>query len=181
MKQTIAIIGSGNLGATLAIRLCNSPYRLLIFDQDLSKAQAVTEQLLTATPTAEVEAIDCPTNASWEADIIVLAVPESSKKEVADRIRDVAVCKIVISLYTPVPDEDSRHFESTAIHVGEELQQRLPNSKVVNVIIMGEERTDAFLISTYPEALITVSTLIQQAGLNPIVAEDWSVDSTKIL
>ncbi|QMW00887.1 NAD(P)-binding domain-containing protein [Spirosoma foliorum] len=181
MKSTIAFIGSGNLGTELATRLVNSAYRLLIFDQHLAKSQLLVNQLLTVTPTAEVEAIDCPTNASWEADIIVLAVPELSKKEVADRIRDVAVCKIVISLYTPLHDEESRHFESTAIYVGEELQQRLPNSKVVNVIIMGEERTDAFLISTHPEALITVSTLIQNAGLNPIVAEDWSVDSTKIL
>jgi predicted dinucleotide-binding enzyme len=46
----------------------------------------------------DVEAIDCQRDASWEADIIVIAVPDNSLKELTDRIKDVAIGKIVISL-----------------------------------------------------------------------------------
>ncbi|GAB4014370.1 hypothetical protein GCM10028808_36660 [Spirosoma migulaei] len=177
MKPTIAIIGLGNSGTELAIRLVDGPYRLLLFDQDFVNAQKLTNQLLRSTPLADVEAIDCQVNASWEADIIVLSVPESSLNELCNRIREVATCKIAICLTTFLNDDDSAHLDPVRIHMGEELQQKLPNSKVVNVVIMGEERADAFLISTHQEALATVSTLVQKAGWNPVVVEDWSVNN----
>ena len=39
---------------------------------------------------ADVEAIDCSVNASWEADIIIVAVPFLAEKEIAKRIKEVA-------------------------------------------------------------------------------------------
>lgn len=175
MKLTIAIIGLGNSGTELATRLVGSPYRLLLFDQDLVNAQALVDQLLQSTPVADIDAIDCQVNASWEADIIVLAIPESSNKQLADRIRDVATCKIVIGLAAFSIDNDSGHLDAVISHEGEELQQQLPNSKVVNLVIVSGVGADAFLLSTHQEALATVSTLVQEAGWNPIVVEDWSV------
>jgi predicted dinucleotide-binding enzyme len=177
MKPTIAIIGLETSGTELTKRLITSPYRLLLFDQDLSKAQALTNQLLNTTPAGDVEAIDCQVNASWEADIIVLAIPESSRKQLADRIREVATCKVVVSFSSLSNDV---HGNQLGVYMGQELQQWLPNSKVVTVLsTIG--LANALLIGTNPEALTTTSDLIQAAGLNPVVMEDWSAESTKFI
>ncbi|MVM38570.1 NADP oxidoreductase [Spirosoma sp. HMF3257] len=174
MKLIIAIIGLGNSGTGLATRLVNSPYRLLLFDQDFSKAQALTDQLLSTTLSGDVEAVDCQVNASWEADIIVLAVSESSKKQLCDRIREVATCKIIISLSTSTNDV---HTDYLNTYTNQEWQPWLPTSKVVNVLnTIG--LSNAFLIGTNLEALTTVSEVMQAAGLHPIVVEDWSVYTT---
>ena len=174
MRSTIAIIGLEKTGYELAIRLVNGPFRLLLVDQDSSKALALAEHIWQTIPTADVEAIDCQVDASWEADIIVLAVSESVKKKLVNQIRDVATCKIVISLLS----NDSQN-EYVTIKSSQHLHQWLPNSKVVSVwspigvaqSVSDEKGADACLLSTHQEALATVSTLMQVAGLNPVVIE----------
>ncbi|GAB4021116.1 NAD(P)-binding domain-containing protein [Spirosoma koreense] len=179
MKPTLAILGMSPAGSDLAIRLTSQPYRLLLFDQDIQRAQALAAQLSGTNPLADLEAIDCQVNASWEADIIVLAVSEPARKQLIDRIREVATCKIVVSLtWASVgPTAADSGFISTI--VSEELQQCLPNSKVVTVVSASqsaadEKPADALLIGADAGALTTVSALVQAAGWAPVIIEDWS-------
>ncbi|GAB4029060.1 NAD(P)-binding domain-containing protein [Spirosoma gilvum] len=173
MKPTIAIIGLGSTGSALAARLADHTYRLLLVDQDVSKVQTLTDKLVQSANAVDVEPIDSKVTACWEADILVLAVPESAKKAIAEQIRQVATCKIVISL--AVLSNDNK----LDTQVSEELQQWLPNSKVVNVLIASSEEAtlsdNAFLSGTHEGAIATVSDLLTVANLTPIVVEDWSV------
>src|SRR6476619_3307257 len=96
-KQTIAIIGAtGNMGSGIAKSLSRSNNRLLLFARQADKVQALVDDIKKSNPSAEAEAIACPTNASWEADIIILAVPYGEEKEIAAKIKEVANQKIVI-------------------------------------------------------------------------------------
>jgi predicted dinucleotide-binding enzyme len=115
-KQTIAVIGaSDKMGAAICKKLATGNNRLLLFANEKEKVKALANEITTGTEYAEVEVLECPTDASWEADVIVLAVPCDSEKEIAEKIREVANQKLVITINNPV----------------EALQQLLPHSKLV--------------------------------------------------
>ena len=81
VKQTIAIIGAtGNMGSALARSLARGPYRVLLFGRDAARLDWLASEIQGTVPAAEVEAVGCPVDASWEADIIIPAVkpPQSN-------------------------------------------------------------------------------------------------------
>lgn len=161
MKPTIALLGIGNAEKELAIQLASGPYRLLLFDRKTAKAQALLNRILRATPSADIEVIDCQVNASWEADIIVVAESDQSVGELADRIRDVSTGKIVI-----------RYSDFVNHAIRDDWQKVLPNAKVVNVInsFSDEKPADVCVAGIHPNALNTVFSLFQAAGFNPILS-----------
>jgi predicted dinucleotide-binding enzyme len=115
-KQTIAVIGaSGKIGAAICKKLATGNNRLLLFANEKEKVKTLANEITTGTESAEVEVLECPTDASWEADVIVLAVPSESEKEISEKIREVANRKLVITINKPA----------------EALQQLLPHSKLV--------------------------------------------------
>ena len=187
-KQTIAIIGvTGNMGSAIARSLSKTNNRLLLFARHFDKVQSLAAEIKKGNASAEVEAIECPTNASWEADIIFLALPYGEEKEIAAKIKDVANQKVVISISNPLNETYSGLVTAPDTSAGEQLQHLLPNSKVVkafntvfaadfaNTIIDGKQ-VDALIAGNDAQALETVSELAKSIGLNPLVAGEipWS-------
>ena len=189
-KQTIAIIGAtGNMGSHIAKNLSKGNTRLLLFAKDQDKVNAVVSEIKSKNASADVEAFQCPTNAAWEADIIILAVPYQAEKEIAAKIKDVANTKIVISIANPLNETYSGLVTPPGTSAAEELQKLLPNSKVIKAFnttfaadfstpVIDGKQVDAFIAGTDKEALQTVSELVATAGFNPIVAGDLSVSRT---
>lgn len=189
-KQTIAIIGAtGNMGSGIAKSLSKSNNRLLLFAQHEDKVQALVDDIKKNNPSAEAEAIACPINASWEADIIILAVPYPAEKEIAAKIKDVANQKIVISISNPLNETYSGLITASDTSAGEELQKLLPNSKVIKAFntvfasdfatpVIAGQQADAFIAGSDAGALQTVAELVQTAGFNPIIAGDLAVSRT---
>ena len=105
-KQTIAVIGAtGNMGSAISKSLSKGNYRLLLCanEQDKGrKVQALVQQIKSENASADVEGIDCSVQATWEADIIIAAVPFEAEKEVAEKIKEMANQKIVISIANPL-------------------------------------------------------------------------------
>ena len=123
-KQTIAVIGaSGNRGAAISKTLAKGNNRLLLIANEKEKVENLAQYITNNTASAEVEVLECPTDASWEADLIILAVPYQAEKEIAEKIREVANQKVVISL--------NNSYNSSQ----EALQNLLPNSKVVKATL----------------------------------------------
>ena len=74
-KQTIAVIGAtGNMGSNIAKSLSKGNNRILLFAKDQEKVKTVVSEIKSSNASADVEAFECPTNAAWEADVIILAV-----------------------------------------------------------------------------------------------------------
>jgi 8-hydroxy-5-deazaflavin:NADPH oxidoreductase len=85
-KQTIAIIGaSGNMGSAISKSLSKGNYRLLLYSDEQGKVQAVVDDIKNNNSAAEVEAIGCSAEASWEADIIIAAVPFAERRSITNR------------------------------------------------------------------------------------------------
>jgi 8-hydroxy-5-deazaflavin:NADPH oxidoreductase len=189
-KQTIAVIGAtGNMGTAISKSLAKGNYRLLLRANDQEKLQLILNEIKTTTPSADIEAMACPVDASWEADIIIAAVPYGAEKEVADKIREVANQKIVISIANPLNETYDGLVTAPDTSAAEELQKLLPHSKVVKAFnttfaadfaapVIDGKQVDAFIAGNDADALQTVSELVRTAGFNPIIAGDLSVSRT---
>jgi len=186
-KQTVAVIGAtGNMGSAISRNLSKGNYRLLLKANDQKKLQALIKDIKSSNRAADVEAMECPRDASWEADIIIAAVPYAAEKEVAEKIREVANQKVVISIANPLNETYNGLVTSSDTSAAEELQKLLPHSKVVKAFnttfasdfstpIVNGKQTDAFIAGNDDEAIQTVSELVSTAGFNPIIAGNLSV------
>ena len=189
-KQNIAVIGAtGNMGSAISRSLAKGNYRLLLKANNQDKLNQLVNDIKTTDPTADVEAMLCPKDASWEADIIIAAVPYAAEKEIAEKIREVATQKIVVSIANPLNETYDRLVTSPGTSAAEELQKLLPHSKVIkafnttfaadfsNPVIDGKQ-VDAFIAGDDEEALETVSKMVSTAGFNPVNAGRLSVSGT---
>lgn len=189
-KQTIAIIGAtGNMGTAISKSLGKSANRVLLCGNDPDKISALEQEIKKTNPSADVEGLDCSINASWEADIIILAVPYNAEKEVAEKIKTVANRKIVVSIANPLNETYDGLVTNADTSAAEELQKLLPNSKVVkafNTTFAADFTTpeidgklvDAFVAGDDKEAVRTVSELVKTVGFNPIDAGKLPVSGT---
>ena len=189
-KQTIAVIGaSGNMGSAISKSLSKGNYRLILCSDEAGKVESVVNEIKNSNPSADVEALGCSAEASWEADIIIVAVPYAAEREVAERIKDFANQKIVISISNPLNQTFNGLVTAPDTSAAEELQKLLPNSKVVKAFnttfaadfaapVIDGKQVDAFIAGNNEEALQIVSELVSTAGFNPIVAGDLSVSRT---
>jgi 8-hydroxy-5-deazaflavin:NADPH oxidoreductase len=189
-KQTIAIIGAtGNMGSAIARSIAKGPYRLLLKGNRQEELDSLVKDIKTKNPNTEVESAVCPTEASWEADIIVLAVPFENEKEIAPVIKEVASQKIVISISNPLNATYNGLVTDPGTSAAEELQKLLPHSKVVKAFnttfaadfttpVINGTQADAFIAGNDEDALQIVSDLVATAGFNPIVAGKLSVSRT---
>lgn len=189
-KQIIAVIGAtGNMGAAISKSLSKGNYRLLLCANNQDKVQALVQQIKSGQPSADVEALDCSVQASWEADVIIAAVPYEAEKEVAEKIKEMANQKIVISIANPLNSTYDGLVTAPDTSAAEELQKLLPHSKVVKAFnttfaadfstpIIDGKQVDAFIAGNDEEALQTVTELVTTAGFNPIISGDLSVSRT---
>ena len=189
-KKTIAIIGaSGNMGSAIAKSLAKSQYRLLLFAKEENKLKTILTEIKTANKSADVEVMACAADASWEADIIIAAVPFAAEKELAEKIRQVATGKIVISISNPLNKTYTGLVTDSNTSSAEELQKLLPYSKIIkafNTTFAGDfsqplidgKTVDAFIAGNDEEALETVSDVVRSTGFNPIKAGGLSISRT---
>lgn len=189
-KQTITIIGAtGSMGSAISKSLSKGNYRLLLCSNDLDQSQLLTKEIKKLTPSADVESIDCSRNASWEADIIILAVPYSAESEVASKIKEVANQKIVVSISNPMNETFDGLVTPADSSAAEELQKLLPHSKVVKAFnttfaadfttpVIDGKQVDAFVAGNDAEAVETITELVKTAGFRPVVAGKLAVSGT---
>jgi len=189
-KKTITVIGAtGSMGSAISKSLSKGNYRLLLCSDEKGKVQEIINDIKSSNPTADVEVIGCSAQASWEADIIIAAVPYQAEKEVAEKIKAVANQKIVISIANPLNETYNGLATAPDTSAAEELQKLLPNSKVIKAFnttfaadfstpVIDGKQVDAFIAGNDEEALQTVSELVATSGFNPIIAGDLSVSRT---
>jgi 8-hydroxy-5-deazaflavin:NADPH oxidoreductase len=186
-KQTIAIIGAtGSMGSAISKSLSKGNYRLLLSSNDRANVDSLIKDITNSNSSADIEAIDFSKDATWQADIIISAVPFQAEKEVATMIKEVANQKIVISIANPLNDAYDGLVTAPDTSAAEELQKLLPNAKVVKAFnttfaadfttpVIDGKQVDSFLAGNDDEAVETVSELVRTAGFNPIAAGKLSV------
>lgn len=177
------------MGSAIARNLAKDNYRLILMSRHTEELTELKDSLATLNSNALIDTNDCVKDVSWEADIIILACPYEAEKEIAEKIREVATGKIVISMSNPLNANYSNLVTSSDTSAGEELQKLLPDSKVVKAFnttfaadftspIIDGQVSDAFIAANNGNALEVVSNIVAAAGFNPVVAGDLSVSRT---
>lgn len=177
------------MGSAISKSLSKGNYRLLLNGKDHDKIIGLINEIKIVNPAADIEAIDCSFDGCWEADIIISAVPYFAEKEIAQRIKEVANQKIVISIANPLNENYDGLLTAPDTSAAEELQRELPNSKVIKAFnttfaadfsapVIDGKQADAFIAGNDKDALENVAEMILTAGFNPIIAGDLSVSRT---
>ncbi|KAA9040945.1 hypothetical protein FW778_02590 [Ginsengibacter hankyongi] len=123
-KKTIAVIASTNERATVVVKnISIANYHLLLLSKYPNQFEQLSVSLQSAHTGPEFEIVDCMKDGCWEADIIILNIPQEEEKAVGELIREVSVQKIVVSF-----SQGKNQFESDA------LQNKLKYSKIVNAL-----------------------------------------------
>jgi len=159
VKQTIAIAGvTGETGNAIAHQLAQEDFRLLLMSEDTQQLAEIVNDIKIKAPGAEIELVDCIKEGCWEADIIILAIPSAELKEVAEKIKEVATQKIVVSISNP---------EDKTAEI-EELTKILPHSRIVLVCISATSN-EAFIAADDTEAVQLISNTMRTAGFFPLI------------
>ena len=137
MKKTIAIVGATEKnGKEIIAKFASAPYRLLLISNEANELEQLGTDITAKYPGIDIETLDCIKDGCWEADIIILAVPQEKILEIATKFKEVATQKIVIEMWS---NENN----------SKELKKILPYSKLVSIsgfcsskiTISGEDKT----------------------------------------
>jgi 8-hydroxy-5-deazaflavin:NADPH oxidoreductase len=166
----IAIIGAGNVGKALAGSFTRAGHNVTIAAAHPSHAADAARELGARAASTNAEAIE-------GSDLVVLAVPESALEAIAADISDAASGKVVVD----VSNRPTPSATGAATSAAEELQARLPNSKVVkafNTLFasrqtdpkIGGLKADAFVAADDKAAKQTVLDAVESVGFRPVDA-----------
>jgi len=165
------------MGTALAMALASAAYPLILFSSNEEQGRSLHERILQKLPGAPVWSSCCAFEASWEADVIIAAVPYREERKVAEKIKDVATRKIVISLSNMIDEDGLPVATATGRSAGEELQQWLPNSQVVKAFntlrqedFEKPENINCYLAGNDTDALEKCSQLVKELGFTPVFA-----------
>lgn len=189
--KTIAIVGAtGRMGSAIAKHFSETKgYRLLLMARDQDRLDELKHQLQNREASAELDTITCAKDASWEADIIILAIPHNAEKQIAEQIRDVATGKVIISISNPTEHLSNNPGSQPATSAAEQLQRLLPNSKVVKAFntmsvahfeaTANARRTiDIYIAGNNGDAVDVVARMVSSVGFHPVKVGDLSVSRT---
>ena len=113
----MAIIGANSkIGTLLAERMAPT-YDLLLMDSSSDELMALTNSIRLQQPATNINSLACCREASWEADVIVVAAAMEQLPAIAEKIKEVTNRKPVI------------HFSQAG--AATTLQELLPHANVV--------------------------------------------------
>ena len=162
MIKSIAIFGATDKYASvLAERLVADCNRLILLADQEKELLALRDKILLDNPYASIETTDCASDASWQADIIVLAVCNDLQRLISGSIIDFVTQKTLIAFVESQEDVLNK-AKSNA------LQELLPHTHVVSVFLTeGPEQVKLFYSSGINEdALEEAKSLLISAGFN---------------
>ncbi|MCB2411034.1 hypothetical protein [Hymenobacter lucidus] len=156
MFPTVAILGAaGPTGQALATHIAGHSCSLRLFDLDEAGAEQLAQQLKHAAPHADVEALGCPATASWEADLIVLALPLAGQVDAARQIAPYVTQKTVCSVGNATTSD-----LSAVLPVLAELRLVLPHSIIRTLSITPVGMGCETLLR--PSDILTLEQLLEQ-------------------
>ncbi|MBN8951889.1 MULTISPECIES: NADPH-dependent F420 reductase [unclassified Rhizobium] len=172
--MTIAVIGTGNMGAGLARMLAEAGSDVVIGHHDPAKAAALAAELGANVEAGGVAA------AVKLADIVILALPYGAVADVLKEAGDLKG-KVLVDISNPVTPDFRGLVVGHSTSAAEEIQALAPGAKVVKAfntifaqLLPVEARKgkalQVFIASDDERAKDAVSRLAASAGFEPVDA-----------
>jgi hypothetical protein len=163
MITSIAIFGATEkyapvIAESLAADCFN---QILLLSDQKKELLALHDRILKNNLSANLEIIDCASEASWQADIIILAVCSDIQKLISERIVGFVTRKILIAF---VDSED----DLVNLSKSNVLQDLLPHTHVISVYLTEDQEfgKSFYLSGLDVDALEETSSLLIAAGFN---------------
>lgn len=166
-SKTFAVIGASDNRNFAVLNELAARYQLLLFDKNEKALSEIHQALLVQNRYASIEKMACPTNASWEADVIILSGFCINDADVVHNIKNVATAKIVI-----IMENDDEFTKSINHQVSFDLI--FPHSKIIEVININtdDKAEKEFLLEGHDSyALDTVSNIFEGIGFKTYVSQ----------
>jgi hypothetical protein len=171
--STIAVIGAGNVGRTLAGAIAAAGHDVVISAAHPEHAEAAAASSGSRAARSNADAVG-------GAEIVILAVPGSELGPIAEGIRDSLAGKIVVDVTNrPTPNLQDLSADSTS--AAERLQALLPEARVVKAFntafasrmaepVVAGVAIDGFVAADDTDAKATVLALVEDLGFRPVDA-----------
>ncbi|MER6356732.1 NAD(P)-binding domain-containing protein [Streptomyces sp. NPDC001634] len=175
----VFIVGTGNMGGGIATRALVGRHAVRLIGRDPARAQELAETLGGRVPGADVDVADAA--AVGDADVVVLAVPFDSAKEVVASYGEKLAGTTVVDISNPV---DFTTFDSLTVPPGTSAAEQIaaaaaPGAHVVKAfnttfagtLVAGEVDgvpLDVFIAGDDQASRERVAELASSGGLNPI-------------
>ncbi|SMD26431.1 NADPH-dependent F420 reductase [Kibdelosporangium aridum] len=167
----IAIIGTGNVGGSLATAAIATGHQV-------SVAAAHHEHAVKLAGDTGATAAETPAEAAVDADVVVLAVPAGAAVDVLDQLGDAVTGKVVIDATNPLNESYTELTTSGNSHV-EALVAAAPQARVVkafNTVFASRltntsedgQPLDGFYAGDDESAKATVAELLASLGFRPV-------------
>jgi NADPH-dependent F420 reductase len=188
-NKTIAIVGAtGNMGTALSKSLARAGYPLFLFGRNREEVKNLIDDI-SSSGKSHVEALASLDEVGDKAEILILAVPYEAEQQLAKELKDSVRGKIVISISNPLNESYDGLVTDPDTSAAEELQEALPNAKVVksfNTVFAADyaqpnidgKQIDAFVAGNDDDAVKVVSDIVSSMGLNPLTAGKLSTSRT---
>jgi hypothetical protein len=166
----VAIIGAGNVGKALTASFTRAGHDVTIAAAHPDHAAAAAQALGASAAPSSADAVS-------DADLVVLAVPATALDSVATELADDLAGKVVVDVSNrPTPDP-----AGPGTSIAEELQDRLPQSRVVKAFntlfasrqadpIVAGVSADGFVAADDDKAKQTVLDTLDELGFRPVDA-----------
>jgi predicted dinucleotide-binding enzyme len=158
-RRTFAVLGVSETNSFFLAKQIAKTNPVLLFDRDVVVLNTVYSQILSEYSNANAEMMVCPTNASWEADVIILSNAAATDGNLIEKIRNVATGKIILFW-------ENKKNTNTSGNSAEKWQDLFPYSKVVQSFESADESNDSFFLNgNDKQAVKTILTLFTSIGL----------------
>lgn len=165
--KTIAVIGASDKRNFAVLNELAARYQLLLFDKNEQALSEIHQAVLSKNRYAYIEKMPCATNASWEADLIILSGFCINDATVVQTIKEVATAKIIV-----IMENDDEFTKSINHQVSFDLI--FPHSKIIEVINVNsdDQAEKEFLLEGHDSyALDIVSNIFERIGFNTFVSQ----------
>ena len=175
-RETVAVIGTGDMGDSLGPRLTEIGYRVIYGSRDPSResVQALVERTGPGAAAAKQE------EAAQAAEIVLLAVPWPPMEQVAQNLGNLDG-KIIIDISTPDQQADDGYMESLVeTSSAEMIQAWNPGAKVVKTVLASSNVIDdptaldgpvaTYVAADDREAKELVAEMVAALGMVPLDA-----------
>jgi 8-hydroxy-5-deazaflavin:NADPH oxidoreductase len=166
----VAIIGAGNVGKALTTSFTRAGHDVTIAAAHADHAAEAAKQLGATAASSNADAVS-------DADVVVLAVPATALDSVATEIASDLAGKVVVDVSNrPTPDP-----AGPGTSIAEELQDRLPESRVVKAFntlfasrqadpVVAGVSADGFVAADDAKAKETILDVLDGLGFRPVDA-----------
>lgn len=137
-RKTVAVIGLSKANIILLATKIAQYHTVLLFDTDAILLNEVYLKMHSENPNSTIEIVNCPIDASWEADVILFSDSFFYEEELIQKIKKVTTGKVILILW-------SQNMDLAVDMDQAKIRNLFPFSKVFSIAVKSDNYDDFFL------------------------------------